>query len=382
MSTTQIPPANPAPPEQPSNRPLAGDLYDAQHWELAYTGRYGAPALLVQLQDDLTRSRKREAFWISVVVHLIFVLVIVNSQRIGGWLPHRAVMIMNPNDKDKNLTYLELPTDEQKITKRPDTKIISDKDRVATSRAPQVNREELKKILDSARAGRPGPTAPPAQQPAPAPQQAQPSQQPQAPPPPEAQNQEPRNCKLRRRTRPGRVSIPVRYPPARRSTRLRVPWLPIEEGMVETAERTVYLWDARQPPPRGRSRLRRHHGRGFRPLFAARGTRRQSELVHPDPESARAPLMKKGKVSIEFAILKDGKVAGMRYVSDSGDVALDRAAYGGITASNPFPPLPSNSVANIWVCASLFTTIPTRTTFPRDPSPKGLLLEGKTPWLR
>jgi TonB family protein len=59
------------------------------------------------------------------------------------------------------------------------------------------------------------------------------------------------------------------------------------------------------------------------------------------PESAMPPLLKKGEVSIEFAILKDGKVAGMRYVSGSGDVALDRAAYGGITASNPFQPLPA-----------------------------------------
>jgi TonB family protein len=59
------------------------------------------------------------------------------------------------------------------------------------------------------------------------------------------------------------------------------------------------------------------------------------------PESARAPIMKKGKVSIEFAILKDGQVAGLRIVGPSGDVALDRAAYGGITASQPFPPLPS-----------------------------------------
>ncbi|MGA9798136.1 MAG: TonB family protein, partial [Terriglobales bacterium] len=59
------------------------------------------------------------------------------------------------------------------------------------------------------------------------------------------------------------------------------------------------------------------------------------------PESARAPLMKKGKVSIEFAILKNGQVAGLQIVSTSGDVALDRAAYGGITASKPFPPLPA-----------------------------------------
>ena len=58
------------------------------------------------------------------------------------------------------------------------------------------------------------------------------------------------------------------------------------------------------------------------------------------PEIARAPLMKRGKVSIEFAILKDGQVAGLRIMGPSGDVSLDRAAYGGITASNPFPPLP------------------------------------------
>jgi TonB family protein len=59
------------------------------------------------------------------------------------------------------------------------------------------------------------------------------------------------------------------------------------------------------------------------------------------PESARPPIMKKGNVMIEFAILKDGSVSGMKLVSTSGDVALDRGAWGGITSSNPFPPLPS-----------------------------------------
>lgn len=59
------------------------------------------------------------------------------------------------------------------------------------------------------------------------------------------------------------------------------------------------------------------------------------------PESAQSPLYKRGKVSIEFAILPDGRVAGMRLIGPSGDVALDRAAWGGISMSNPFPPLPS-----------------------------------------
>jgi TonB family protein len=59
------------------------------------------------------------------------------------------------------------------------------------------------------------------------------------------------------------------------------------------------------------------------------------------PEVARAPIMKQGKVTIEFAITKDGRIAGLQRVSTSGDVALDRAALGGISASNPFPPLPA-----------------------------------------
>ena len=59
------------------------------------------------------------------------------------------------------------------------------------------------------------------------------------------------------------------------------------------------------------------------------------------PDSARPPIMKKGKLSIEFAIVKNGQVPAMQLVLSSGDVALDRAAWASITNSQPFPPLPS-----------------------------------------
>jgi len=59
------------------------------------------------------------------------------------------------------------------------------------------------------------------------------------------------------------------------------------------------------------------------------------------PEKARAPEMAYGKLAIEFAILPDGKVAAMKLVAPSGDVALDRAAWGGIANSVPFEPLPA-----------------------------------------
>ena len=58
------------------------------------------------------------------------------------------------------------------------------------------------------------------------------------------------------------------------------------------------------------------------------------------PEAAMPPQLRNGKVKIEFAITENGQIAGMRYVSGSGDVALDRAAYGAINGSNPFPSLP------------------------------------------
>src|SRR5262245_39025900 len=51
--------------------------------------------------------------------------------------------------------------------------------------------------------------------------------------------------------------------------------------------------------------------------------------------------MMKGKLAIEFAIAKDGKIAEMKLVARSHSVMLDRAAWGSITASNPFRPLPS-----------------------------------------
>ncbi len=163
MSATQIPPRDPlAPAPPPPVEPR--DLSVAQHWETAYRGFNPAavPHLLLQLQDDLSRSRKREAVWLSVVLHLLVVILLVNSDKLMNLFPHRALVLPASVDldKQKDATYLELPPDEQKLTRRPDSKIISDKDRIATSKAPQINRDDLKKLLESSRPGRPGQRAP------------------------------------------------------------------------------------------------------------------------------------------------------------------------------------------------------------------------------
>ena len=56
------------------------------------------------------------------------------------------------------------------------------------------------------------------------------------------------------------------------------------------------------------------------------------------PESAR--MGRRGKTVIQFAINKDGGVPKLVIALPSGAEALDRAAVAGISASNPFPPLP------------------------------------------
>jgi TonB family protein len=57
------------------------------------------------------------------------------------------------------------------------------------------------------------------------------------------------------------------------------------------------------------------------------------------PESAR--FGRRGKVQIQFAINKDGGVPKLVIALPSGTESLDRAAVAGVSASNPFPPLPA-----------------------------------------
>jgi hypothetical protein len=65
------------------------------------------------------------------------------------------------------------------------------------------------------------------------------------------------------------------------------------------------------------------------------------------PASVYPPILKQGKLAIEFEVLKDGTVNGMKLRTSSGDVPLDRAAWGSITASVPFKPLPNEFPGNL-----------------------------------
>ena len=306
-----------------------------------------APELLVQVQDELGRSRVREAFWISVVVHLSIVLFLVNSQRIFGYRPI-AVMTAADLMQQKDTTFLALPPDEQKLTERPKSNVLSDKDRIASSRNPTLDRKELEKILDAHRAGPRGPENQP-QQPtqaqAPAPAQQQGQQASQAPPQQQPNNQNNQTARLEG------------LAPQRQATSSPNPFTAAMAPGSSTEQAARAAAAARSGGSfgggdmgmgiRGGGNIKSNldiltdtQGVDFGPYLARVVESVRMNWYNLIPEAARSPLFKKGVVAIEFAIMKDGRVAGMKLDSPSGDVSLDRAAWGGISASNPFPPLP------------------------------------------
>ena len=57
------------------------------------------------------------------------------------------------------------------------------------------------------------------------------------------------------------------------------------------------------------------------------------------PESARLGMLR-GRVALQFIVIRQGGVSKLVIADSSGYEALDRAAVAGISASNPFPPLP------------------------------------------
>jgi TonB family protein len=342
MPITQIPFQDPvAPPEKPQPEQLG--LYDTQNWETAYRDLDAhVPHLLIQLQDDLERSRWREAVWISIIVHLVLTIVLWNFNLIEKTLGWHSVVVVPNSTKDKNLTFLALPPDLQRPTPRPNTNIASDKDRIATARHPELDPKELRKILATPPPGAPGMTGPRAAQ---SPQQAMapsqpPSQQPQGQPQPRPQFQSDQQAQLQMPARPNNsFSKYGSGMSAGQAIQQAAQGAAANRAAGGGQEGDFGLGTGAHGRQQGAlDILSDTQGVDFGPYLQRILQDVKENWYHLIPESAE---MKKGKLAIEFAITKDGKVADMRLIATSGDVALDRPAWGSITASNPFPPLPN-----------------------------------------
>jgi TonB family protein len=113
-----------------------------------------------------------------------------------------------------------------------------------------------------------------------------------------------------------------------------------KQGFVILKVTNHVMNEVKAPPQGAVDILSDTRGVDFGPYLKGVLEKVRSNWYNLIPDEARSPQFKQGKLAILFIINKNGNVEGMRINPSSGDAALDRAAWGGITASNPFSPLP------------------------------------------
>jgi TonB family protein len=286
---------------------------------------------------------RREGIWISFIAHLLLFWFLFYGPKFRSHQPH----VVNPNDSKKDLTYLNLPPDAEKQVKPKPQAPLSDKNRVAKSAHPTLDRKTLQQLEAMRRAGPPQPVPPAPQQqpappaPAPAPQQ-QAQAQPAAPPPPPPPSQQ----SLLNEPKPAPT------PPARPSFDTG----PQNAGdAIRQAERNAARGGGAPSGDYGQNAPSNHPSMGvgpeilsdtmgvdFGPYMQRVIAATYRSWIPIIPESARPPLDKQGRVGIRFKIYPDGSVKEMILEFPSGDVSLDRAAWGGVTGASPYPPLPKD----------------------------------------
>jgi TonB family protein len=343
MASILIPPDRPTPAPSREEGRLA-------LWDDFGGGSEITPHVLIQLEDELELSRTREAFWISVVVHMALVIFLFMSPKIFPGT--KGLVLISPSDlmRNQQMTYLDLPPDMQKEPKTPPkTDVLSDKNRIAESRHPTLDKKTLEELK---RAGPPKLPAAPAQQQA---QSSPAQQQPQQQQPSQSQGQQTAQLQPGLQQDNPRLAAPQPGTPKFPANMAGImsPGSSIEQAARAVAEHRgggSYGGGGDYGAGPGGTNARMlgnmevltdTQGVDFGPYLSRVLDAVRRNWYNIIPEEARPPLLKKGKVAIEFAILPDGKIAGMTLRGPSGDVALDRAAWGGITASAPFAPLPS-----------------------------------------
>ena len=302
---------------------------------------------LPEEEDVISSYRRREAAWISLITHAIIIALLIFLPR---WSFTRPVIV--PIHEKQETTFIPLPDDLQKV-EPPKTNKISDKNRIAQTRTPTVDKEALRKLIDARKAGPPKPpAAPPAEQAMqqnPATAQGAPVPEVQKPPQTTAQ-----------------LQAPAPATPKKSPFAISSPGTSVSDAIHSVANShgagTTEFGGG-------------EYGSGLRPKVDTRGgleilsdtmgvdfgpyMKRLKFTVQKNwdpliPESALPPIMRKGVVVIEFSITKDGEVKGMKLVAGSGDVSLDRAAWAAITNAIPLPNLPKDFAGDYLTIRGIF----------------------------
>lgn len=268
--------------------------------------------MITELEDERRWARLREGFWLAILIHLALISAVT-------WIPRYVFKVplvvdkSNQIDQHKDFTYMDTPWQPPKIAVKPLT------------RPPVID----KKTLEEMKAETPPAPAPKPAEPAPAPTPAPANQQ--------AQVESPRPA-----------AVPARPNFAMGSEN---PADQLREAMRGAARN----------PGRGTENLPSGGGLRMHPGAGSGGVEVLSDTQGVDfnswlarwhwetertwdpliPDEVNPPIDKSGMVAIRFKVLPNGRLMDGSLVLEgrSGDVALDRAAWGALTGSN-YPPLP------------------------------------------
>jgi hypothetical protein len=281
--------------------------------------------MISELEDERRWARLREGALWAVIVHAAIILALALLPR---YIFQPRVIEPSTSKLQKEWTYLDSPIERPKLPSQKPTVTP------APVKPPQIDKKTLE-AMNKPQAPVPQPTPP---QPAPAPIQQTPPQ-PAPAPVQQAQVETPRPSAV-----PARPVFPM--------------------GSLNPADQLheAMKGATRNPSPGGAGNLgggglAMHPGAGtggvevlsdtqgvdFGPWLRRWHYETQKTWDPLIPDEVNPPILKKGQVLIHFKILPDGRImdGSMMLEGRSGDVGLDRAAWGALQGSN-YPPLPKD----------------------------------------
>lgn len=329
MSPVETPP-NSAPPSPPV-KVRTGRYGELEEHELIH--------LLDSFDDERSRARFRESIYISVIIYLAIGWFLFYGPRVLFHQPR----IINPMDvlkqREKDLTYLNMPKDLTKHLPHKPTNVISDKDRAQQTKRPTLDKKTLEQLQAMQKAGAPAaptptPQAPPqpaAQQPASQQARQTPAQLPQHPAQQQALVEAPKPA-------PTRPNFGNQNQTAGEAIRSAAQAAAQNRGNGGDFGASIPV--AHQGLNTGVDILSDTMGVNFDPYLKRIIREIYNTWLPLIPEEARPPLNKQGETLIRFTILPDGRIGAMNLDGSTHDQAIDRAAWGSITGVGQFPPLP------------------------------------------
>jgi hypothetical protein len=278
-------------------------------------------SMISELEDERRWARLREGIWIAILVHFLLLSAVT-------WIPKyllKVPQVVDPFDaikQRKDLTYLDLPPDAlQKTRPKVEPKPLS--------KPPQIDKKTLEELQKSS-------------------------------PPPPAETKAPEAAPVQQATQPTPQSQPQIESP-------KPPAVPARPNFALNSQNPAdQLRDAMKNAARdrGQDEAPGSLGPNAMPIHPGAGTGGVQVLSDTQgvdftgwlqrwhfetertwdpliPDEVNPPIYKSGMVAIRFKVLPNGRLMDGSLVLEgrSGDVALDRAAWGALTGSN-YPPLP------------------------------------------